>query len=72
MGRGSRKDGGQGGECEVKGESGFRGLASIARASVIRHGRLIVLPLRTCWPFSVAPRPLGPAFLPRGSLKCSS
>ena len=34
--------------------------------------RLIGLPLRTCWPFSVAPRPLGPAFLPRGSLKCSS
>ena len=37
----------------------------VAGASDLRHCRFIALLLRA-WPFSVAPRPLGPTFRPRG------
>ena len=50
----------------------FLGLLSIeARSLDTGHGRLITALFRA-WPFSVAPRPLGPTFRPRGSSKCSS
>ena len=71
---GSQRDWGsvRGGECEVEGERDVMGLPSIAARSLdTGRGRLIA-PLLRAWPFSVAPRPLGPTFRPRGSSKCSS
>ena len=71
---GSQRDWGsvRGGECEVEGERDLMGLPSIAARSLdTGRGRLIA-PLLRAWPFSVAPRPLGPTFRPRGSSKCSS
>ena len=50
----------------MKEEFRFFGFPSVtAGASDLRHGRRIALLLRA-WPFSVAPRPLGPTSRPRG------